>query len=190
MPGGDLRDSSPTMLNRREFLISAGGAMALPLFANATPMPREEALLSLIGLPGIDGPALTAQQIANRPVLMTFWASWCPPCRDEFRHFNQVQRVYGDRGLTVLGVNVYEDFGGLSSPEKRARFLKQTAPTFPLIEGGNDLLQKFGGVDRIPTVFLFDASGELAYVFVHERDATKMHVTFGELKPVLDNLLG
>lgn len=181
--------SSPFMLDRRTFLTTSAAALALPGAVSALPMPRQDALLSLIGLPGIDGPALSAGDVSGRPVLITFWASWCPPCRDEFHHFNQIQRVYGDRGLTVLGVNVYETWRGLSNPAKRARFIKQTRPTFRLIEGTDDLLQGFGGVDRIPTVFLFDASGELAYLFVHETDAKKMHVTFGELKPVLDNLL-
>lgn len=157
--------------------------------AHARLRPRSDALLSLIGLPGIDGAPLTGADLAMRPVLITFWASWCPPCRDEFRHLNRVQDVYGDRGLLVLGVNAFEDWGGLSSPAKRKRFLKQTAPEFRLVESRPDTLKAFGGIDRIPTVLLFDPAGDVAYQFIHERDATKMHVTFAELKPVLDNML-
>lgn len=179
------------MITRRQLMASVAAFLA----AGASPAlamlrPRQDALLSLIGLPAIDGAPLTGADLAGKPVLITFWASWCPPCRDEFRHFNRIEKAYAGKGLVVLGVNAFEDWGGLSSPAKRRRFLKQTAPAFRLIESGKDTLQAFGGIDRIPTVLLFDAEGEVAYQFVHEKDATKMHITFGELKPVLDALLG
>lgn len=151
--------------------------------------PDEGALSSLAGLNAIGGEPLTPAELKDRPVLITFWASWCPPCRDEFRHFNKVQAEYARKGLLVIGINAFEDWGGLSSPAKRKRFLKQTAPTFRLVEAGPDTLSDFGGISRIPTVMLFSARGDLAYQFVHEKDATKMHVTYGDLKPVLDNLL-
>jgi thiol-disulfide isomerase/thioredoxin len=178
------------MLNRRQFL--AGSASTLALTASpvqAMLRPGSDALLSLIGLPGINGASPTAGDLAGHPVLMTFWASWCPPCRDEFRHFNALQRTYGDRGLVVLGVNAFEDYGGLSSEAKRARFLKQTGPTFRLVESDASTLKAFGGITRIPTVMLFDRHSEMAYQFVHKKDASKMHITYGELKPVLDMLL-
>jgi len=157
--------------------------------ATAAAGPGPEALLSLLDLKPIGGAPVTASDLAQRPVLITFWASWCPPCRDEFHNFNRITTSYGGRGLLTLGVNVFEDFGGLSSPEKRARFIRQTAPAFQLLEGTDATRAAFGGVSRIPTVMLFDTAGQLAYAFVHEEGATRMHVTYGEMKPVLDALL-
>jgi thiol-disulfide isomerase/thioredoxin len=176
------------MLSRRSFVLTAlAGLGAPPAFAALSPKP--DALVSLTRLPGIDGPAIDAAAVSGRPVLLTFWASWCPPCTDEFRHFNRVVETYGRRGLTVLGVNVFEDFGGLSSPAKRARFIRRTAPRFPLLEGDAGTRAVFGGVTRIPTVLLFDAAGEVVFRFIHEQDAAKMHVTFDDLAPYLDVLL-
>lgn len=179
------------MIKRREFLVGAGAALALcATRADAMLSPEGDALSGLVDLDGINGPGLMPRDLAVRPVLITFWASWCPPCRDEFRHFNHIQDHYAGTDLLVLGVNVFEDFGGPSTPAKRARFLRQTGPAFRLLQGTPKTREAFGGISRIPTVMLFDSHGELTYQFVHERDATKMHTTFGELKPIIDMVVG
>lgn len=179
------------MINRRQFLTATAATVVLGSSpAKALLVAQADAVAGLVGLPGIGGPPLQADDLANRPLLITFWASWCPPCRDEFRHLNRIHAEYAGQGLLVLGVNAFEDWGGLSSPAKRKRFLKQTAPSFRLIESNPDTLRAFGGISRIPTVMLFNADGDLAYQFIHEKDAVKMHVTYDDLRPVLDGLTG
>ncbi len=178
------------MLSRRRFVAASAVLLALPTapMAYATRLPDPGAVRALIGLPGIGGPPLAAADIENRPVLVTFWASWCPPCRDEFVHFNHIHALYADKGLQVVGVNVHEDFGGRSSPEQRARFIEQTAPAFRLVEGNAGLLETFGGVQGIPAVFLFDGSGEVTFLFVAQDGPTPTHATYGDLRPALERL--
>jgi cytochrome c biogenesis protein CcmG/thiol:disulfide interchange protein DsbE len=177
------------MLSRRRFLVASTAMLAMPTAVHAeVRLPARDAVRTLAGLPGIDGPALAEADIEDRPVLVTFWASWCPPCRNEFAHFNRIQDLYAGKGLLVVGVNVHEDFGGRSSPEQRARFIEQTAPRFRLIEGDGETLSTFGDVRGVPAVFLFDRNGEVTYLFVAEDGPSQTHVTYGDLRPALERL--
>ncbi len=120
------------------------------------------------------------------PVVVTFFASWCPPCTDEFRHLNTLAQSEALTDASILGINLFEDFGGQKNPARMARFLKSTQPQFPLIAGTEDMRIGFGPIDRIPTVIVFDASGREVWRFVHARGAEKTHVTYDELAKALE----
>src|SRR5580765_1337322 len=48
-------------------------------------------------------------QYRGKPVLMTFWATWCEPCRDEYPMLNELAKLYAPKGLKVVGVNFDQD---------------------------------------------------------------------------------
>src|ERR1700741_2997830 len=52
------------------------------------------------------------QQHHGKPLLMTFWATWCEPCRDEYPMINELAKQYGPKGLQVVGIN-FDDEGDL-----------------------------------------------------------------------------
>lgn len=179
------------MMDRRTFLklSTIGLTMSVAGQAGAASLqPVQGALASLARLKPVHGTPITPTDLVGRPVLVTFWASWCPPCRWEFEQLNTLAGTYRSSGLSIVGVNVFEDFGGLSSPAKQKRFIEDTAPVFPLIAGTDQTRQDFGGVTRIPTVFLFDETGGLAWSFVHATGAKKTHVTEQELSAELMKL--
>lgn len=143
----------------------------------------------LAALPHLYGKALAADSLAGRVVVVTFFASWCPPCVTEFGHLGEVHAAYGDKGFEIVAVNLFEDFGGLSSPAKLAAFLERFAPQYPVVRGDDAVSHAFGGIDRIPTLFVFDRAGRPAFAFVHEQGATKTYVGAEELKDVIAALL-
>ena len=140
-------------------------------------------------LPVIRGEAVTEADLADRIVMVAFFASWCPPCKVEFPHMNSVQEAYADEGLRIVAVNVFETFDGMSTPEKLELFLDEVAPTFPIVKGDATTRRAFGNLDRIPTLFLFDRNGRPAFVFRHERNAEKTHLTEEELRAAIEPLL-
>ena len=61
------------------------------------------------------------------PLVVTFWATWCEPCRDEYPMLNELAKQYAPQGLKVVGVNLDDD-GDLILTR---RFLAWYKPVFP-----------------------------------------------------------
>lgn len=136
--------------------------------------------------PQIGGHALGPTD--GKIVIVTFFASWCPPCRWEFKSLNALRQKYGEEELSIIAVNWFEDWDKRNMDRRMKRFLKATKPRFPLVAGHEELIAKFGGISRIPTLFVFDRSGREVYSFVHLEGATKMHAGEEELVNVIESL--
>jgi thiol-disulfide isomerase/thioredoxin len=81
------------------FLISTRDTAAAASTASAAP-PVEWRL--------VDGSVIRLADSKGRVVLVDFWASWCPPCKDSFPALDAIQREYRDKGVNVIAVNVDE----------------------------------------------------------------------------------
>lgn len=123
--------------------------------------------------------------VQGRPVVVAFFASWCPPCIDEFEEMAKVQSSIGDKEVTFVGINLFEAWGGEKDPARMARFIDRTRPNFALVEGDHNISVAFGSIDRIPTMVVFSADGDETWRFVHERGATKTHAIADEIMQAL-----
>jgi len=127
--------------------------------------------------------------LKGKVVLVTFFASWCPPCRVEFKHLKHLHEAYRKRGLEIIAINYFESLDGLSSPKRLKRYLKQTAPPFHIIKGTDAIAKRFADVYRIPSVFIFDWHGKPTFQFIHKYKATKQLATEEELIAAIEPLL-
>ena len=124
--------------------------------------PLQRALQSQ---PVLWGPSLEKGAFRERVVLITFFASWCIPCRMEMAELKKLHRELGGRSLQIVAVNYFEDFDGYSNPKKLAAFLESIDPTFPVVKGSDGLSQAFGEISRIPTLLVFDRAGRQVFRF-------------------------
>lgn len=107
-----------------------------------------------------DGKKVASESFKNKVLLVTFWATWCPPCRMEIPGLIALQKKYGDKGFTVLGLTV--DRG----PRKMVhKFMRQENINYPVLRSPPELGRAFGGVVGIPTSFLVDRKGEVVKRF-------------------------
>lgn len=100
-------------------------------------------------------------------VYVTFWASWCVPCRQEMPHLASLWRKNKERGFQVIGINVDEDV------EAARQFAAEHDLPFPLARDADRTVSKLYRVPGYPTHFVVDRRGRIRYSAVgfNEDDA-------------------
>ncbi len=109
------------------------------------------------GLEGkaIDGTAVSTAALKGKVVLVDFWATWCPPCREELPNVLAAYEKFHAKGFAVVAVSLDRDEAELK------KFVEEKKMPWPQIyEGANALAEKFG-VESIPTTYLVDAEGKI-----------------------------
>jgi thiol-disulfide isomerase/thioredoxin len=128
--------------------------------ANAPAATPETTLAALpeFAAVDLDGRTIDRASLAGRPVLVEFWATWCPPCRTTLGFLSELKRRHGDR-LAVVTFAV-------ESEEKDVRELApKVAAGLPVAIGTPEIALRFGNLLAVPTLFLFDAEGKSRAVF-------------------------
>lgn len=106
-------------------------------------------------LTDVDGKAVTSDQFKGKVVVLDFWATWCPPCREEIPGYTELARKYGDK-LVIVGVSLDE-----AGPKVVQPFMKKMGINYPIVMGDEAVVSAFGGVKVIPTTFLIDRNGQI-----------------------------
>lgn len=120
-----------------------------------TPTSKPPAEFSL---PDLDGQMRSTAEWTGQPLLINFWASWCPPCVREIPILESVYQQYADRGLVVVGI-------AMEPPEDAAAWLADRPVSFPVLHGEFDAypIAKAYGNDSgsIPFTVLVDSKGQV-----------------------------
>ena len=135
----------------------------------------------LAALPRLDGARLTAQELDGKVVVVTFFASWCPPCLIELRHLKAIHKRYAAKGVRIIAINRFESLDGLSNSERLKLYLSDSKFPFSVIKGDEATSDAFGKIGRIPTLFVFRRDGTRSFTFIHKYKAKKTHTTYDEL---------
>lgn len=90
---------------------------------------------------------------SNKAVLLTFWASWCPPCREELPELIGLQARFKDKGFTILAVNAGE------SKKKVASFLKKNPVNFTVLLDEDMRAVRSFGVTGVPSNYVLAPDG-------------------------------
>jgi thiol-disulfide isomerase/thioredoxin len=94
--------------------------------------------------------------LAGKPMILEFWATWCGPCRQSIPHLNAIYKKYKDKGLMIVGVT--------DEDNQTIRKFTKSVPMdyFPATDRGGKLQKEFG-VQGIPHAVLVNASGEIVW---------------------------
>lgn len=102
--------------------------------------------------------AVALSQLRGKPVVINFWASWCPPCTQELPYFARLQRTYGDR-ITLVTIS--------NEPAGVAReYLVSHHYALPLLEDSDGKVFTAYSIAPIPDTLVLDQAGNVLYVSV------------------------
>src|SRR3989338_233281 len=102
----------------------------------------------------LEGKKAKLSDYRGKKVILNFWASWCPPCREEMPEF---QRIYSENRdkLVVVGVNLQE------SRENAEAFIEKLSITFPILLDPNSQVKDMYNVFTQPVTYFIDESGKI-----------------------------
>jgi peroxiredoxin len=104
----------------------------------------------------LDGERIGLGRLEGQVVLVNFWATWCPPCRQEMPGFQAVYDDYEARGFSVVGIAM--DVGG---PALVEAFVRDNGIAYPVAMADGDVQLRYGGVEALPQSFLVDRQGRV-----------------------------
>ncbi|HEY1076430.1 MAG TPA: TlpA disulfide reductase family protein [Fontimonas sp.] len=133
------------------------------LLAGALSLPAAAALPEGALAPDFLGPSRTGKPVklsdfAGKPVIVSFWASWCAPCLEEMPLLEALQRKLGRERIEVVAVNWGED-----SERYRQLLTQLTDVQMTLTHDAAKLIGQTYGLDDIPQLYLIDREGRIAY---------------------------
>jgi peroxiredoxin len=121
------------------------------------------------------GKQLKLSDYRGKLVLLNFWATWCPPCREEMPLFSKWQREMRAKGLQVIGVSMDDDAASVKE------FLAEYPVTYPIVMGDVKLAETYGGVLGLPLSYLIDTQGRIVARYQGEADLAKMEAKIKDL---------
>ena len=115
----------------------------------------------------MDGNKISSKEFKGKVVVVNFWATWCQTCVQELPAFTALQEKYGKEGLVVVGIAL-DELGAQSVKP----FIQQRGLNFIVLAGNTSVQLAFGGLDGLPTTFIFDREGKLVSKHPGYREAS------------------
>jgi len=166
-------------------LILIAGLMAIGIYRygddpdDDAPVSRAGSLIDTqapdVSLTLLDGTTLRLADLRGQVVVLNFWATWCPPCKEEMPLFQDLTEAgpAGEIPFTIVGVGVK----ARDTPEAVAEYAHSLGLTYPIgFDGGGDSgvvgpdEAGFGTADILPVTFIISPDGVIDHVHVGQYD--------------------
>ena len=104
----------------------------------------------------VEGRVLSTAEFRGKVVIVNFWATWCPPCREEIPEMIDLANRYKDR-LQIIGISEDDD----ATSEEVRDFAREEKINYPIVMGSSGVSAEYGGVPALPTSFLVNTDGRV-----------------------------
>ncbi|MEJ1354809.1 MAG: redoxin domain-containing protein [Candidatus Sedimenticola sp. (ex Thyasira tokunagai)] len=107
-------------------------------------------------LPDIEGNKIHyPERYQQQVVVISFWADWCPSCKNEMRDFENLFKQYGEKGLRVMAINIKQE------REVAVDFIKDLDLSYDILLDKSGEIAKAYSVSSLPSAFIINRKGEL-----------------------------
>lgn len=125
-------------------------------FAAAAAPPADRKPAPDFMLKDANGKDVKLSSLKGKVVLLNFWATWCGPCKVEIPWFIDFQKMYENRGFTVVGVSMDEDGWKVVKP-----YIETRGMNYPVLLGNEQVAKEYEGLDALPTTLILDRHGKI-----------------------------
>jgi len=153
-----MRDKKNGMRGWQRGLLLPGIVLGIALLAACGEQRFEAQEAKAFTLPLLNSAdSLSLADYRGDVVYLTFWASWCEPCRQEMPYLAQLWQRHNEAGLQVIGINVDEDLAAAR------QFAEDHHLPFPLVQDTGRTVSKLYRVPGFPTHFIVDRRGRIRF---------------------------
>jgi peroxiredoxin len=115
----------------------------------------EELKAPSFALKDLSGKEVKLEDYRGKLIFLNFWATWCPPCRQEMPSMERLYTEFKDRGFTMLAVDLREGTGKVKAFKEKFKL------SFPILLDSDGRVGLMYGVRSIPTTYLIDREGNM-----------------------------
>jgi cytochrome c biogenesis protein CcmG/thiol:disulfide interchange protein DsbE len=183
-------------VSRREWLMLAGGALvgliiiAVVWFASGRSDQGALQSVAEVNRPApaftlstLDGKQISLSDYRGKVVMLNFWYTKCPPCREETPALQHVYQQLADKGLVILGVNVRQnEQPGAAGDQDIRNFAKQFGVTYPIVIDSDRSVATAYQIYPLPTSIFIDPNGQERYRSFSTVTAQDVERIFTELQ--------
>ncbi len=160
-------------------LLALGAGFELERYLRPNSPSKSLGQMTEFALPDLKGKTHNIKEWNGSLILLNFWATWCPPCREEIPLLITLQQRYGARGLQVIGI-------AIDRIEAVSQYRQSMGIGYPILLGGygaGDILAQYG-----------NSKGVLPYNVIITSQGKVISQKFGaytssELEPLIQSLL-
>ncbi|GGE55189.1 thiol-disulfide oxidoreductase ResA [Priestia taiwanensis] len=169
------------LIFRTIILLVLVGAVGYTLYQNFYTKKEETFTMGEVApnfvLKDLNEKEISLEDYKGKGVVLNFWGSWCPPCKEEMPALNNLHKKYKDKGVEVLGVNAGD------TPLVAQTFAEKMDLEFPSVMDTKGDVQRAYKVVPLPTTFLIDSDGKVVRMITGIKTEAEFEEYFKEIMP-------
>jgi len=123
-----------------------------------------------VELKTLKGETVRLSDYVGKKVILNFWATWCPPCKEEVPHMQKIYEEYKNQGVEILAVNVTNK----DKEEAVVQFVKEHGLTFEVLLDEEGFVGSTYQVLTLPTTYMIDTKGNMVDIIEGPMDEALM----------------